>query len=237
MILAELGLFHWVSQNMPIDLYCEDVEPHPVNNVSLFYRIWDDTSKSWSSWVETNGEGQVHAQIFFTEDSVHKVQYYCVDVLGNSIGTATDPYEQAYRVDTLAPTITDYIFTGPYYGECDDLYANPNEYKGHDCFVDSQTSLDILTKDNGNICHVDGVQCRWRYRIWSQLPTYEMQDIPSWTEWNSTFPITFPEESYHEIQIKCNDSLGNEMQETIWLTMLVHTLQKMARNGLIQKLR
>jgi len=148
----ELGTFYWMTQDMQIDLYCEDEGDHPVNHVSLWYRVWDDVSGEWSEWIDPNGV-EVHKTITFDEDSVHKIQYYCEDALGNNDGTQENPHEQIYKVDSTPPE-TEKTYEGPYYED-----ENGVEY------IDTATTIELDAVDGGDVCHVDGVKTYYRYSL------------------------------------------------------------------------
>ena len=90
---------HYINQNTTIYLNCVDEGDHPVDNVTLYYRKYliGDTAPDYT---EVPG-GYVDFQ--YTEDSEHKVEFYCVDALGNSNGTADNPHVEVDIVDSKAP--------------------------------------------------------------------------------------------------------------------------------------
>jgi hypothetical protein len=201
----------WVTKNTPIDLYCEDLGEHPVDNVKIWYRIWDDVSGKWTGWVDP----PEHKQIKFTEDSVHKIQYYCEDALGNSDGTMENPYEQTYHVDTTPPEITKTMLGTQgvdYLGACPPV--NPSE----ECFVadNDRGGIHVDVTDGGTVCHVDNSVCTIEVR-WHNNP----QEPSGYTvvyrdEFGENgLDYKFKEDSTHEVVINCKDALGNEMAEDI----------------------
>jgi hypothetical protein len=90
----------WITQNSIVELVCEDQEPHPVGDVTLYYRTWLDGNVS-QDWTPTDGD----VEIQFDEDSEHMIEWYCNDALWNSDGTEEDPYSEIDNVDTEGPLI------------------------------------------------------------------------------------------------------------------------------------
>jgi hypothetical protein len=200
---AELGEFHWMTQEMPIDLYCTDTGAHPVDNVNLWYRTWNDLTGQWSEWIDSIAF-ESHKRVYFTEDSVHKLQYYCEDALGNSTGTKEHPLEQTYKVDSTPPKISKDMF-GNWLGDC------PPTEEGDDCFVaDNGTSgvnISVVDPDpTGHGCNVDKVECS--YEVW-----WEGQLVDS-GEFTESQRIIFNEDSEHTLKISCVDALGNLVEDT-----------------------
>jgi hypothetical protein len=106
----------YISGETDITMRCEDQGPHPVNDVSLWYRyrISDDCA-TWGDWLtdgcegdvvdgwcDPTGNGQVvEKTINFPQDSCHELEYYCEDALGNE---ATHEFEIDV-VDNQPPVI------------------------------------------------------------------------------------------------------------------------------------
>jgi len=93
---------YYISGQTPIDLYCADMDPHPVDHVSLWYRYRiSEDCEDWGEWTDwkdpqlvINGNGgpcdymlenpyTIKKTIYFPEDSCHELEYYCIDGLGN----------------------------------------------------------------------------------------------------------------------------------------------------------
>lgn len=219
------GVFHWMTQKTPIDLYCNDTGDHPVNNVSLWYRVWDDLSSQWTDWVDPVGEPEAHKTIYFTEDSVHKLQYYCEDALGNSDGTREEPYMQIYRVDSTPPEITkemigdenvDWLGDCPPQNENDKCYVADNNSGGVSISV---TDLDTT----GMGCNIGVDYCN--YGLWwftseeicnEKYPDHTYSagrcavDSGSFSDYKE---IIFYEDSRHDLYINCWDELGNTVSD------------------------
>jgi hypothetical protein len=92
----------WVTQQTSITLSCVDQGPHPVNDVTLYYRIYNDSIliQDWTLYT-----GAFH----FTEDSEHRLEWYCEDALGNSEGSAEKPIVEIDQVDTAPPEIFKWV--------------------------------------------------------------------------------------------------------------------------------
>ncbi len=150
--------------------------------------------------------GEEEPYIFsFHEDSVHDLEFYCVDHLKNK-----GPLDfEWFRVDSTAPNVTK-VLSEPYYGECP-----PEPDSEDECYVDTATEITLDIEDGGPICAVGDVECRWRYRVMPGLENgFEpLKVTPTlWSQWfnyTEEEPIIFPEECYHELQIECWDALGN----------------------------
>jgi len=154
--------------------------------------------------------------INFPEDSKHYLEYKCND----SVGKESRVYSKIYRVDSAAPEITK-IMHGPYKGPCPPAPGMPSG-GADECFVDSATSVEIQVSDpdpTGFGCAIGEEVCKWRYRVWDVLPIPGgMYEMPAWTDWNTSFIITFPEESYHEVEVYCEDGLGNAVSDVEWFS-------------------
>ncbi|MFH1238137.1 MAG: hypothetical protein ABIH79_02345 [archaeon] len=94
---------YWITQNTEITLNCNDVLPHPVGDVTLFWRWGLDGSSP--EWNEADGS----MSLFPKEDCLHKLEWYCVDALGNSEGSADEPIVERDNVDTEPPVVNKWI--------------------------------------------------------------------------------------------------------------------------------
>lgn len=76
-----------VTQMTPITLDCNDPEPHPVNNSQVCYRYFLDGNTMDHLQTEGDEDGWIcepaAATIHFGEDSMHQLEFYCEDALGN----------------------------------------------------------------------------------------------------------------------------------------------------------
>jgi cysteine-rich repeat protein len=144
------GCDYWVRDHVtPIDLYCSDSEPHPVDHVKLWYKILLDGGQVLQDWTDPIAEK--HKQIIFNEDSVHTLQYYCEDELGNSEGTRENPHEQIYRVDSTPPETIKTLGT-PFWN------IDGKEW------INSSTPITMTPTDGGQVCAI-GVDKTWYKNI------------------------------------------------------------------------
>jgi len=221
---SELGVFNWMTQDMTIDLYCSDQYPHPVDKVHIWYRTWNDITKTWSVWTDPSAP-EAHKQIKFGEDSVHKIQYYCVDELGNSDGSELEPYEQTYKVDSTPPKITKTMIGEDHLGDCP-----PGPSPAKPCYVrdDGENGVHIAVSDGGAICAVDQTTCS--YGLWWLIDQETCEDKYGKDAWDGTKckvdsgsfgeegkNIIFREDSEHRLFIQCRDALNN------WNSMDIET--------------
>lgn len=197
---ATLGDFHWMTQEMSIDLYCEDQGDHPSNGVTMFYTTWNDIDGVWDEWDSVYNNDLAEKTITFGEDSVHRLKYYCED----AVEKTTDTYEVVYRVDTTEPSV-DLILHEPYFGDCDLTNLDHDE-----CFVDTATRITLDIEDGGAICAVGGVECEWRY-------TVNGGEYSAWFDYDGS--ISFSEESNHVLYVECTDALGNTAYIDDWFSV------------------
>ena len=89
----ECGEFdYWVRDHItPITLDCEDQYPHPVNNEEVCYKVsYDltpfDLTNQYCDGIMDDGWccQQAPKTIIFEEDSLHDLEYFCRDGLGNT---------------------------------------------------------------------------------------------------------------------------------------------------------
>ena len=169
----------WIGGNTPITLTCNDPGPHPVDQVTIWWRYSVDGGEptTWKNYTETG-------PIIFPEESKHKLEYYCVDHLGNS----EQHHFQTYIVDATPPVITKTIGEPKVWNETEKVWY----------IRDHVTPITYTAEDTGKHRSND-VQCKWWYwfnGIW----------------YGSGFtnqPIIFGEDSLHKLAIKCWDALGN----------------------------
>jgi hypothetical protein len=196
------GCVYFVKDHVTtIDLYCSDQQPHPVDHVNLWYRILMDGNviQDWTDRIAA----EVHKQINFTEDSIHTLQYYCEDELGNSNGTRDNPHQQIYRVDSTSPNTTK-IYGAP-------LVTTDG---GYPKWINSSTSITLTAVDGGDVCHVGVNKTYWRNTILASNDACENSSICQQTQgsgnWNEyVAPFNKPEQSCHLIEYYSVDKLGN----------------------------
>jgi hypothetical protein len=189
---------YYVTTGTDITLHCADQDPHPVNDVTIYY-YWLNLED------QTSDRGSVNAESYtfrYPTDSEHKLYFWCEDALGNTAGNSEVVYETDY-VDTQAPQTTKDI-TGPqYYDDVNDKF-----------YIDGRTEIELTCVDLPP--HpVDDVKIYYRYRV----------DDDTWpekfTEYTGKFK--FPEESKHELEYYCVDALGNEECHKFEIDYVDHT--------------
>ena len=199
-----IGQDIYITKDTPITLYCDDLGDHPVDHVSLWYRyrISDDCA-TWGNWTEWKdptefivNAHQVEKTIYFTEDSCHELEYYCIDALGNKETTQSE----IDIVDTKAPEITKTI-DGPSSGDC-----LPKDVED-ECYIDGTTKIHVEVTDP-QPHPVDEVICSWDYEVADGKKIGSGQN-----DLTPPFDINFPEESTHILTIKCEDALHNAVED------------------------
>ncbi|MFH1770016.1 MAG: hypothetical protein ABH828_00490, partial [archaeon] len=90
---------YWITQDTMINLYCRDVEPHPIGDTTIYYRYFLDGVMA-HNWTEYTGEFQ-----FDDSDSNHTLEWYCVDGFGNEEVVQTE----LDKVDTEPPEVDKYV--------------------------------------------------------------------------------------------------------------------------------
>lgn len=191
----------YVTIKTPIYLSCTDPLPHPVDQSTIYWRfsLWQDGfsgQPQYSDWFSAEGK----ATVYFEQDSWHDLEFYCQDALGN-VGETDLEF---FIVDTVPPEITKTI-EGPHFGDCDP--ADTNSLDG-ECIIDGITTIEVEVTDP-EPHPVDDVSCYWWYYV-NDGETRTRFPV-SGVYW--TFPINFPQESEHELHIKCKDALDNEFED------------------------
>jgi len=206
----------WVRDHVTeINLTCDDQDPHPVDHEEVCYRVSLDSSNVTDQYCNESLEDgwccvDSPKTIIFEEDSLHDLEYYCRDALGN----ANEPDLEYFRVDSQPPIINKTII-GPQVGDC------PPE-EGEDCWIkdwtcgSDGTTIHVDAYDDDTYgCAVDNITCTWWYYLDGSPPggaALPMALTPP-------FNITFYDETEHELHIKCCDALGNcyEDNETFYV--------------------
>ena len=206
----------WVRGNeTEITLGCTDREPHPVGHETMCYRIHlesegtdltENYCKNFGGEMEDGWCCEYVAEedymFTFQEDSNHSLEFYCRDYLGNE---EEDADVQWYRVDSTAPETTK-NYLGPHYEE-----------EGVQ-WIDTESRIELVAEDGGEVCAVGGVETYYRYGIvddswcWGEGTASEdtgiYADVAMWNHYTEPFHIE--EESCHMIEYYSEDALGNE---------------------------
>jgi len=183
-----------ISQQTPIHLSCKDQEPHPVDHEVLFWRDYliNESAPGFSN--STDGAATIYKQ----EDSIHVLEAYCADALGN----AGPVDREIFAVDTQPPVITKTI-VGPHIGDCNPADTNSSD---GECIINGATTIHVEATDP-EPHPAGGVQCIYNYTV-DGVGGQASKDplIPP-------FDLQFPEESTHLLTITCRDGLGNTVSD------------------------
>ncbi|MEM3609582.1 MAG: Ig-like domain-containing protein, partial [Candidatus Anstonellales archaeon] len=189
--LEEIADCWYITQNTEINITCSDQQPHPVNQVKIYYKIdWkNESADNWQpgQWQEDSN----FVTIKYSQDSYHRLTWYCVDALGNK----EQEHVELDIVDTKPPVSTkSFIGTAI---PCNQLpCANQS-----DCYyyINQSTKINLTCIDQ-QPHPVDHVKIYYRYKV----------DEGNWTEWTEyTGPIQYGEDSQHTLEYYCVDELGN----------------------------
>jgi hypothetical protein len=189
------GCDYWITQQTPITLSCVDQLPHPSDHVTVYWRYKVDNG-DFTQWFEDK-DGYV--EFTFKEDSVHTLQYYCKDILGNSESIHTE----IDKVDSVPPTTTK-------------IYGQPlvTTQGGYPKWINSSTPITLTATDGGAVCAVGVDKIYWRNTVVDDkycLSDYNCQYAVGTGDFQEyTGPFYKPEESCHLIEYYSVDLLGNK---------------------------
>ncbi len=179
----EEGVDYLIDDKAQIVLTCEDPEPHPVDDVTVYWSTrWSRDGEEWTEWSEP---AIYEEPISFDESSYHQVEYWCVDALGN---------EEKHHFETdavdLDPPETDKEV-------CEPQYIGEDEY---DYWITQDTPISLDCEDV--YPHPSGA-----YKIYYRYDV-DGEGYTSWMEYDG--PIRFGEDSVHTLQYYCMDRFGNK---------------------------
>jgi len=208
--------FTWVNSDTNIYFTCTDQLPHPSEEeevcfkVSYDYPQWGYITETYCEPENMTDDGyccvpatpQTPFRFNFNEDSMHNLEYYCID----AVEKKSDEYIQYYKVDTDPPT-TEKTYNPAVYIDSATSYE----------YIDTVHEIELTATDNGEICHI-GVDEK-RYRVSGALADRFCENCAGWMTalrpamgpWNTyTGPFGIDEESCHIIEYSSVDLLGNE---------------------------
>lgn len=228
---------YWVrdDSSLPgteITLDCDDSwdgeANHPVDHETICYNVSYDMSpydltSDYCDVALTDGWCCVTPPktIVFVEDSLHDLEFYCIDGLGNENEETDLEY---FRVDSQPPVITKTMIGTDHLGDCPPV--NP----GDECYVrdDGENGVHIDVADDDvqfPDCAVGLDQCEYGL-LWyttqgecaNKYPghTYDSEGrcvVESGNFGEEGINITFHEDSTHELYVDCWDLLGNRMPQ------------------------
>ncbi|MEM7827050.1 MAG: Ig-like domain-containing protein [Candidatus Aenigmatarchaeota archaeon] len=181
----------YITQNTEITLSCSDIGNHPVDQVKIYYKI-DWKNESGDNWQEGQWqEDSNFVSIKYSQDSYHKLTWYCVDALGNK----EQEHVELDIVDTKPP-----VSTKSFIGTAIPCSQLPCAVSGDcDYYINQSTKIELTCIDQ-EPHPVNHVKIYYRYKV----------DEGSWTEWTEyTEPIQYGEDSQHTLEWYCVDELGN----------------------------
>ena len=167
--------FTWITQDTEIHLEAIDPGYCAVDNVTIYCMYTVDGGYPI--------EFVYDIPFTFDEDSVHDLECWAVDALGNP----GNHIIETDKVDSTPPETTK-TFDGITYG-------------GEDYWLRQDTLICLNAVDGGPICDVGVDKTYFRYNV----------DGTGWTDWiEYEGCFDFDEDSMHEIEFYSDDLLGNE---------------------------
>jgi hypothetical protein len=193
---------YYITGLTAITFDCNDQQPHPVGDETLYFRYYLEGQEPPEFLFE--GDGALET-IFMNEDSRHIIEWYCEDGLGNSAGSAENPFREIDIVESVPPIINKSI-TGPWFGNCPpENQYEIDDFVTEECYLDGVSEIEVNAYDPDP--HAVGLdKCYWWYVFYNQSGEFRFPSSGVY----SKFPIHFPEEGVHELHLKCKDRLGNE---------------------------
>ncbi len=178
----------YITQDTPITLECEDLGIHPVDDVVIYYKYYNDGDlvQNWTEYTEPFTYG---------EDTYHELYYYCQDALGNE----GPIHYEVDLVDTVAPTTYKTVGEPKY----------PGEYPV-DWWITQDTTITLECFDDDQPHPVGNVSLYWRDYLDEDEPPEDW-----WIEFDGVAEIQKEEDSLHVLEWFCRDALGNEEYDQI----------------------
>lgn len=224
---------HWVTPDTDIAFQCVDQDPHPVGQEELCFKVsydepeWGYITDSYCSeyggtmeneWccLSAMPEDEFVFNFHEDEDSVHDLEYYCRDALGQE----SPIHYQYYKVDSIPPTLSKDMF-GSWLGDC----PSGTDLEHGDCYVadNGQSGVTVTAMDGGEVCHVDQLACY--YEVWWETDEATCDDhdgeynndtdlcLIDANEFDGTTDVVFGEDSTHHLYVYCEDGLGNWVED------------------------
>jgi len=219
---------YYITQDTIVNLGCKDQEPHPSDNVTIHWSYTVDGGTP----ITGNAPGPEY-ELKFSEDSVHVLEAWCTDAVGNESDQSEKPGIQhdieTFRVDTAAPEIKKTMLGTAgvdYLGECP-----PGAAPIAPCYVadNGKGGVHVDVKDpdpTGKGCNVDKSECT--YNLWWDT-TIEACEAANGLGYDTVMKcllakdsfgekgtdILFHQDSTHTMVINCKDALGNAMTEDV----------------------
>ena len=219
------GFDYWVRNHVTeITLDCVDPQPHPVDHETMCYKIsFDDPPGSYltnqyctqfggkmeGDWCCADVSGTNKYTFTFEEDSLHDLEYYCIDALGNE----NEVDIEWFRVDSTPPETLKTV-VGPKYpaSEPDITMFNLVEDQITNFWImDKVTVINLDATDYKYPCDV-GVK-EIHYRICLDENEDNAFDEVECEDWiivpDNHVDFTIDEDCLHKIEWFAVDLLGN----------------------------
>ncbi|MCK4496614.1 MAG: hypothetical protein KAU24_00345, partial [Candidatus Aenigmarchaeota archaeon] len=185
------GTFDWWVRDhvTPITLDCVDPEPHPADHEIMCYRISFDEEPPFltreycaefggqysggegiEGWCCVEKEGLPYT-FTFQEDSLHDLEYFCEDALGNE----NEVDIEWFRVDSTPP-VTTKTYGEPRYP--DDPY--------HPMWITSSTPVTLTAVDYEEPCAVGVDKTYWRNKVVDNACCYTGNIMSYWNFYEET---------------------------------------------------
>ena len=177
----EEGCDWYANGYTEVNLTCNDLDPHPVGETTLYWREYaNGTTYNFSR--EVGG----WARFSFDEEGVRNVDYYCVDGLGNE----GDVVSEVFFVENGAPVVNKTV--GEPKIECEG-----------DCdwWITQDTEISFECVDEGDYA-VDHEETYYRYSV-------DYGNWSNWTLYLE--PFSFDEDGVTDLEYYCEDALENSL--------------------------
>ena len=233
--------FHWITPGIiaecdwlvnhetDIKFSCIDQNPHPSGDEELCFIVSYDQADDgyvteeycdkYSGTMEENycclpatSDNKFVLNFNEGEDSLHDLEYYCRD----AVEKTSEVHTQWYKVDDTAPIIQKEMIGDNHLGQCP-----PPENPEEPCYVadNGENGVAINVIDGGEICHVDQLNCY--YQVWWHTGEENCQGqyvdgrcLVDSNEFSDYAKVIFTEDSTHDLEIYCQDGLGNVIEDT-----------------------
>ncbi len=224
------GKNYWVTMDTEVTLTAVDCPDKDASGIAyIFYEIWWDSDfngiidEAYDTKVADEQISGDTVTFTFTEECLHLIKWYAVDVAGN----VEETHYQYHRVDNTGPNQSITLGTP----KLTDFYLHSND--NYYTVVGPNTPIYITSDDT----HDDSKNCA----VGSSFLTYIVNWGPEWNDWQySRGPYTIydgdpqdvderagiitvveyiPESCWHQIHVWCEDELGNQGNER-WLDFI-----------------
>jgi hypothetical protein len=212
----------YLTSETPIHITCQDPDPQQTGEfaggeVIKYRQRWKyDYRDSWGPWEEWQiVEGQ-EAFIYKTEDSIHELEWYCMDACGNG-EELENHYFEIDIVDNQAPISVKEHGT-PIIPDGGFDWVNQETEISLDCQdpephpVDQETLCYKVSLDDGELDYITERYCEYYDGEYMNEEDYCCLYVGD-DEVENEFEFHFLEETYHNLEYYCVDHLGNDERD------------------------